>query len=68
VQDLIRSRSADVARMLRDEQCYIYICGLKGMEVGVSQAFQEICRQHGMNWDALLPELRGKGRYHLETY
>jgi len=57
-----------VARLLRDEQCFIYICGLKGMEVGVAEAFQEICRQHGMDWGVLLPELRGKGRYHLETY
>jgi benzoyl-CoA 2,3-dioxygenase component A len=68
VQDLIRRRGDDVARLLRDDQCYIYICGLKGMEEGVAKAFKEICRQHGMAWEALLPELRGKGRYHLETY
>ena len=53
---------------LRDDQCYIYVCGLKGMEEGVAEAFRDICRQHGMDWDALLPALRAKGRYHLETY
>jgi benzoyl-CoA 2,3-epoxidase subunit A len=68
VQDLIRRRGDDVARLLRDDQCFIYICGLKGMEEGVAEAFRDICRQQGMDWDALLPELRGKGRYHLETY
>ena len=68
VQDLIRRRGDDVARLLRDDQCFIYVCGLKGMEAGVAEAFREICRQHGMGWDALLPALRGNGRYHLETY
>jgi benzoyl-CoA 2,3-epoxidase subunit A len=68
VQDEIRRRGGDVARLLRDDQCFIFVCGLKGMEEGVSQAFRDICREHGMDWDALLPALRGKGRYHLETY
>jgi benzoyl-CoA 2,3-dioxygenase component A len=68
VQDLIRRRGDDVARLLRDEQCYIYVCGLKGMEDGVADAFRDICREHGMDWEALLPDLRASGRYHLETY
>jgi benzoyl-CoA 2,3-dioxygenase component A len=68
VQDLIRERSADVARLLGDENCYIYICGLKGMETGVAEAFHDVCRRHAMDWEALLPSLREKGRYHLETY
>jgi benzoyl-CoA 2,3-dioxygenase component A len=68
VQDLIRDRSADVARMLADDNCYVYICGLKGMETGVAEAFSDVCRQHGLDWDALLPALRETGRYHLETY
>jgi len=68
VQDLIRRRGDDVARLLRDDQCYIYVCGLRGMEEGVAEAFRDLCREHAMDWDALLPELRSKGRYHLETY
>ncbi|HYT98513.1 MAG TPA: benzoyl-CoA 2,3-epoxidase subunit BoxA [Casimicrobiaceae bacterium] len=68
VQDLIRERSADVARFLGDENCYIYICGLKGMEEGVAEAFHDVCRRHAMDWEAMLPSLREKGRYHLETY
>jgi benzoyl-CoA 2,3-dioxygenase component A len=68
VQDLIRQRASDVARLLADENCYIYVCGLKGMEDGVAQAFRDVCRQHDMDWGALLPSLRETGRYHLETY
>ena len=48
--------------------CYVYICGLKGMEQGVDDAFRDVCRAHGIDWDALLPTLRETGRYHVETY
>ncbi len=68
VQDLIRARGERVARMLKDENCYIYICGLKGMEKGVEEAFAEACRSNGLDWNALLPELRAQSRYHVETY
>ncbi len=68
VQDLIRVRGADVAARLADAQCFVYVCGLKGMEQGVDAAFRDVCRQHGQDWDALLPALRAQGRYHLETY
>jgi benzoyl-CoA 2,3-epoxidase subunit A len=68
VQDLIRGRGERVARMLKDENCYIYICGLKGMEKGVEEAFADACRASGVDWHALLPELRAQSRYHVETY
>jgi len=46
----------------------VYICGLKGMELGVDAAFTEVCREHGLDWQELLPRLRQSGRYHVETY
>jgi benzoyl-CoA 2,3-dioxygenase component A len=54
--------------MLRDDQCYVYICGLKGMEQGVVDAFRDVCSKHGVDWDALKPELLAKSRLHIETY
>ena len=68
VQDRIRQRSADVVRLLRDENCYVYICGLKGMEQGVDDAFRAACASQGNDWNELLPALRAQGRYHVETY
>jgi len=68
VQDCIRERSADVARLLSDANCHVYICGLKGMEDGVDEAFRDACREQQLDWDRLRPELRGQGRYHVETY
>jgi len=68
VQDRIRQRSEKVAQMLKDDDCYIYICGLKGMEEGVIGAFRDVCREHGLDWDALRPQLLQKSRLHIETY
>ena len=68
VQDLIRARSELVFRMLRDENCFIYLCGHKRMEAGVLQAFADICRDHGLSWTSVQQELREVGHLHIETY
>ena len=68
VQDRIRERGDNVARMLVDDDCFIYLCGLKGMEEGVIEAFRDVCRGHGLDWDRLKPELLAKSRLHIETY
>lgn len=68
VQDLLRERGADVARLLADGDTYVYVCGLKGMESGVDEAFRAVCAEHGLDWSELLPTLKSAGRYHVETY
>jgi len=68
VQDRIRERGDAVARLLADDNCYIYVCGVKGMEAGVIDAFRDACRAHGLDWDAMQPALLAKGRLHIETY
>jgi benzoyl-CoA 2,3-dioxygenase component A len=68
VQDLLRERGADVARLLQDDNTYVYLCGLKGMEKGVEEAFTALCQANGLNWNALRPQMLQQGRYHVETY
>jgi benzoyl-CoA 2,3-dioxygenase component A len=68
VQDRMRKTGDSLAELLRDERTHIFICGLKGMENGVDEALSDICREHGMSWSDLKPEMRSSGRYHVETY
>jgi len=68
VQDRIRERADKVFHLLNDDNCFIYICGLKGMESGVMEAFRDICRSNGAEWDELRPRLLTSGRFHIETY
>jgi len=68
VQDRIRSEMAQIATLLRDDKTHVYICGLKGMESGVDEAFADACRAASIDWSSVKPRMRESGRYHVETY
>ena len=68
VQDALRDRAADIAALLKDNNTYFYVCGLKSMEEGVVLALRDVATQAGLNWDSVGQSLRQEGRLHLETY
>jgi benzoyl-CoA 2,3-dioxygenase component A len=68
VQDLMRERAADLARMLADRHAFFYVCGLKAMEEGVLLALREVATRAGLDWETLGADLKRQGRLHLETY
>jgi benzoyl-CoA 2,3-dioxygenase component A len=68
VQDLLARRSDRVLELLLDEDCYIYLCGVRGMEEAVLQTFAEICRGADRDWPQLEQALRASRRLHIETY
>jgi len=68
VQDRIRSEASTVAALLQDPNTHIYVCGLKGMESGVNEAFADVCRGAAIDWASLRVAMREAGRYHVETY
>jgi benzoyl-CoA 2,3-dioxygenase component A len=53
---------------MKDPRTHVYICGLKGMETGVDEAFADVCRGAGIDWAPLKSAMREDGRYHVETY
>jgi len=67
VQDRMRARAGDVARLLRGDT-FIYVCGLKGMEAGVMEALRDACEQARMDWPSLHDRYVREGRLHVETY
>jgi benzoyl-CoA 2,3-dioxygenase component A len=68
VQDRMRANASGLAPLLADPATHIFICGLKGMEDGVDAALAEIATAAGIDWDVFKPQMRGEGRYHVETY
>jgi len=68
VQHRMRGQSGQIGNLLKSEQTHVFICGLKGMEEGVDDALSDICRDQGVDWAALKPQMRAAGRYHVETY
>jgi len=68
VQDRMRQTADEVAVFLKNDRTHVYLCGLKGMESGVEEAFADICRGAGLDWAKLRTAMRASGRYHVETY
>ena len=68
VQDLMRDRATDIGVLLKDQNTFIYVCGLKQMENGVIESLQSIAKQAGLSWESLSETLKIEGRLHLETY
>jgi len=68
VQDVMRERAADLARLIDDPDSYFYVCGLRAMEEGVVLALHDIAKQAGLNWDIVGAKLKQQGRLHMETY
>ena len=58
----------NVAALMNDPRTHVYICGLKGMESGVDEAFADVCRGAAIDWAPLKAAMREDGRYHVETY
>jgi len=68
VQDVMRERAADLARLIDDPDTYFYVCGLRAMEEGVVLALRDIASQAGLNWDKVGASLKQQARLHMETY
>ena len=68
VQDRMRARADDVFRLVMDGDCFVYVCGHKRMEIGVTEALRDICRARGVDWDERRDTMLREGRFHIETY
>ncbi|MDP3135119.1 MAG: benzoyl-CoA 2,3-epoxidase subunit BoxA [Burkholderiaceae bacterium] len=68
VQDHIRNSAGRLRSLLLDPKTHVYICGLKGMEVGVEDAFADILQGAEGAWAAQRETMSATGRYHVETY
>ena len=68
VQDRLRQDGKAIGQMLSDPNTYIFVCGLKEMETGVEEAFEDIARGAGLTWKDIRDSMRNNGRYHVETY
>ena len=68
VQDAMRERAADLAKLIADPNAFFYVCGLKAMEEGVVLALRDVAMNAGLDWDKVGAALKRDGRLHLETY
>ncbi|XVJ51975.1 MAG: ferredoxin--NADP(+) reductase [Vampirovibrio sp.] len=68
VQHLLYEARQTILPLLEDPNTYFYVCGLRGMEVGILEQLTRAAREEGIEWDPLYMRLKTEKRWHVEVY
>lgn len=68
VQHLIHKQRQSLFTLLQQPNTVFYMCGLRGMEDGVLQAFEAAAQETGVVWSELFAQLKAEHRWHVEVY
>lgn len=68
VQHRLLQEAHDIWPMVRDGRSVVYICGIKGMDHGIAEAFGEMARSDGRDWEQLLADWKRQGLWNVEVY
>jgi ferredoxin--NADP+ reductase len=68
VQHKVMEYKDQVWDMLKDPSTHTYMCGLKGMESGLQEAFEDKAAADGLEWKEFVSSMKKEKRYHVEVY
>lgn len=68
VQHRLIEHGETLFELLKKPETYLYICGLRGMEAGILEGFQEIAQRQGIDWNEFFGTLKAEKRWHVEVY
>merc|ERR1712176_771429 len=68
VQHKVMEYKDEVWNMLKDPSTHTYMCGLKGMESGLQEAFEDKAAADGLEWKEFVTSMKKAHRYHVEVY
>jgi len=68
VQHKVMEFADELWPMLKDPRTHVYMCGLKGMETGLKEAFGPYAEKEGLAWPELVKQWKKDKRYHVEVY
>lgn len=68
VDHRVAERVAELWELLRGEDTYLYVCGIKGTEGGVFRVLEAHASEEGVSWPDLQKELLKTRRICVETY
>mmetsp|Transcript_7712 Transcript_7712/g.23344 ORF Transcript_7712/g.23344 Transcript_7712/m.23344 type:complete len:340 (-) Transcript_7712:152-1171(-) len=68
----LQYRMADYAEQLKNmfqqENTYVYMCGLKGMEPGIDDLMTDLFAKEGIDWTSYRKQMKKEKRWEVETY
>jgi len=68
VQHRVMEYAEKLWPMLKQPNTHVYMCGLKGMESGLQEAFIAEAEKDGIVWADFVKEMKKAKRYHVEVY
>ena len=68
IQHRCEEYAEELWKMVKDENTYVYICGLKGMEDGIDAALASAAAKEGVEWSDYQKQLKKAHRWNVETY
>lgn len=68
IQHRCEEYADELWKMVKDENTYVYICGLKGMEDGIDAALSAAAAKEGVEWSSYQKQLKKAHRWNVETY
>ena len=68
IQHRVAENAARLWEMVQQDNTYVYICGLKGMEDGIDEAMAAEASKAGVEWATYRRTLKKAHRWNVETY
>merc|ERR1712039_741846 len=68
VQHKVMEFDEEIWPLLKDPKTHVYMCGLKGMESGLQEAFGPLAEKEGLEWKDFVKGMKKEHRYHVEVY
>lgn len=68
----IQTRMAEYAEelwtLLKKDNTFVYMCGLKGMEQGIDDIMTSLAERDGINWADYKKQLKKAEQWNVEVY
>ncbi|MEO1392474.1 MAG: ferredoxin-NADP reductase [Cyanobacteria bacterium J06634_5] len=68
IQHRVAENAERLWQMVQQDNTYVYICGLKGMEDGIDEAMAAEASKAGVEWSEYRRTLKKAHRWNVETY
>ncbi len=68
IQHRVAENAERLWEMVQQDNTYVYICGLKGMEDGIDEAMAAESAKAGVDWNEYRRTLKKAHRWNVETY
>lgn len=68
IQHRVAENAERLWQMVQQDNTYVYICGLKGMEDGIDEAMAAEASKAGVDWNDYRRTLKKGHRWNVETY